>query len=73
MGYAFETKANAKFRFVTNQNSSEQTTLDGINATLPSATTICDGVSSLMAIGGNNPYFDGKAYRTVTDNVYNDD
>ena len=72
MAYTFETKANAKFRFVTNQNSSEQTTLDGINATLSSADTICDGVSSLMAIGNNTPYYDGKAYRTVTDNVYSE-
>lgn len=70
MSMYFEKEKIAKFQFLTNHNSSEKTTLDGINASLSSAEIICNGVDSLMAIGGNTPYYDGEAKRTVVENVY---
>lgn len=70
MSYTFETEKTAKFSFYTNQHSSDKTTLAGINPTLSSADSICAGVDSLMAIGGNTPYYDGKGTRTVTQIVY---
>lgn len=71
MAYTFERNRTSSFRFHTTRNSSEQTTLNGINATLESAQTICNGVSSLMAIGGNSPVFD-EGVRTVKDIVYDE-
>lgn len=73
MALQFEQKPNAKFKFMTNTDATDTTTLDGINASLSSATTICEGVSSLMAIGNNVPAFNGVATRTVTQNVYDDE
>lgn len=70
MAYVFERKPTASFKFKTNQHSSEQTTLQGINATVESAAMICNAVDSLMAIGGNTPYY-VEGTRTVND-VVND-
>lgn len=68
----FETDANAKMNFLVNSHSSDRITLDGINPTLRSADSICAGIDSLMAIGGNTPYYlDDKATRTVTERVFN--
>lgn len=71
MAYQFNRKVVSTFRFNTNAGSTEKTSLQGINASLSSADTICDGVSSLMAIGGNTPYYIG-AERTVKDSVDED-
>ena len=68
----FETDRLAKFAFVTDQDTpSKKMTLNGINATLGSADSICAGVTALLTIGGNTPYYDGEAKRTVTQVVYN--
>lgn len=71
MSYVFERKRTASFNFYTNELTGDKTTLQGINATLASAQTICDGVSSLMAIGANSPRFE-NGVRTVKDNVYDE-
>ena len=68
MAYQFNKDKTAKFKFRPMQTSSDTITLDGINASLPSADTICDGVSSLMAIGGNEPVYE-TAIRTSTETV----
>lgn len=61
MSYAFQRKPTAKMKFRTDVNSNDNTTLQGINSSLTSATTICDGINSLMAIGGNAPsYVNGE-------------
>lgn len=73
MGYEFSKKKTATFKFYTNRDASATTTFAGINATLTSAETICNGVNSLMAIGGNNPEYE-DAIRTAQETVwYNDD
>lgn len=68
MAYVFEKDKTAKFKFRPKQLSSDTLTLNGINASLPSASTICDGISSLMAIGGNAPVF-LQATRTTNETV----
>lgn len=68
MAYTFEKDKTAKFKFRPKQASSDTLTLNGINATLTSADTICDGISSLMAIGGNEPVF-LQATRTTNETV----
>lgn len=71
--YEFVKDATAKFKFRTHNESSDNFTLAGINATLASADSICAGVSKLMAIGGNTPVFGNTAVRTVNENVeYNE-
>lgn len=71
MAYQFAKKPTATFQFKTDTDSTDKTKLAGINSTLGSAATICDGVSSLMAIGGNtSTYID--AIRTATETVYED-
>lgn len=73
MAYQFNKKPTATFQFRnSDQTITEQTKLSGINATLGSAAIICDGVSSLMAIGGNNPYYQ-SAIRTAQETVYDDE
>lgn len=72
MAYQFNKKPTASFQFTTNADSSDKTKLAGINATIGSAATICDGVSSLMAIGGNSSVYT-NAIRTATETVYNDE
>lgn len=73
MAYVFQTDKTAQFKFRTNDaehgggaGAAQMTTLKGINATLASAESICAGVDSLMAIGGNVPYYTaGDSKRTV--------
>ena len=73
MAYQFNKKPTATFQFRTNPNTITDTTkLSGINATLGSAAIICDGVSSLMAIGGNSSAYI-NAVRTATETVYDDE
>lgn len=70
MAYQFDRERSASFKFK-NQNATS-ITLRGINPTIDSAAVICDGVSSLIAIGGlQGRYIDAE--RTVKDNVYNDE
>lgn len=69
MSYFFEIEPTAKMKFVANQGSSDTITLNGINASLSSADSICAGLDSLMAIGLNKPYYDDVATRTVTQTV----
>ncbi len=69
MAYQFNREPTARFKFRTDRDSTDTTTLAGINATLPSADSICAGVSALMAIGGNDPVFGAIAVRTVNENV----
>lgn len=64
----FNKDKTSKFKFRPLQTSDETLTLDGINASLDSADTICNGISSLMAIGGNNPVYI-SATRTSTETV----
>lgn len=71
MAYQFNKKPTASFQFTTNSDSTDKTRLAGINATIGSAATICDGVSSLMAIGGNSSVY-VDAVRTATETVYDD-
>lgn len=72
MAYSFVKDRTAKFSFIADVNTpSDSITLNGINATLASADSICAGIDSLMAIGGNEPYYSaGKAKRTVIENVH---
>ena len=72
MAYNFKKDATAKFKFRTNQLSDDTLTLNGINASLSSADTICDGISSLMAIGLNEPVYT-NAVRTATETVERSD
>lgn len=73
MAYAFQKDKISKFQFKPNANESTMT-IDGINSSVTSATTICDGVTSLMAIGSNQPYYDdGQSKRTVNEYVINND
>jgi len=71
MAYTFNKDKTAKFKFRPKEASSDTLTLNGVNASLSSADTICDGISSLMAIGGNTPVF-LKATRTGTETVARD-
>lgn len=72
MAYQFNKKPTASFQFTTNTDSTDKTKLAGINATLGSAAIICDGVSSIMAIGGNSSiYID--AVRSAIETVYDDE
>lgn len=69
MAYQFNKKPTASFQFRNSADSITDTTkFAGINATLGSAAIICDGVNSLMAIGGNSAYFIG-AKRTSEETV----
>lgn len=72
MAYQFNKKPTASFQFTTNADSLDKTKLAGINATIGSAAVICDGVSSLMAIGGNSSTYN-NAVRTATETVYDDE
>lgn len=72
MAYQFNKKPTASFQFTTNTDSTDKTKLAGINATLGSAAIICDGVTSLMAIGGNSSFYI-DAVRTATETVYDDE
>lgn len=73
MAYQFSKKPTATFQFRNStQTLTEQTKLAGINATLGSAAIICDGVNSLMAIGGNEPNYI-NAVRTASETVYDDE
>lgn len=73
MAYQFNKKPTATFQFTTDTtDAADKTKLAGINATLGSAAIICDGVSSLMAIGGNSSYYI-NAVRTATETVYDDE
>lgn len=72
MAYQFSKKPTATFQFLDSSLTiTDKTKLAGINATLGSAAVICDGVASLMAIGGNEPYFN-DAVRTAEETVYDD-
>lgn len=67
--YQFYKNPTASFNFVADQDeATKKITLNGINSTVTSADTICDGVASLMAIGGNRPYF-YDANRTAKETV----
>lgn len=69
MAYTFKRDKTAKFKFHPwAGTSTEYLTLNGINASLSSADTICDGISSLMAIGDYTPTFI-NATRTGTETV----
>ena len=68
MAYQFLKDPAAKVQFNTDVNSTNKTTLAGINASLSSADTICDGLASLMAIGGNSAYF-ADGIRTSTEQI----
>lgn len=77
MAYVFEHEKTAKFKFQTNDSehgggTAQKTTLAGINPTLASADSICAGVSALMAIGHNVPYYNQQGVRTVNQIVYAD-
>lgn len=73
MAYQFSRNKTATFRFHPYAGTStEYLNLTGVNASVTSADTICNGVSSLMAIGGNNPVYDG-AVRTSKETVTDDD
>lgn len=72
MAYQFNKKPTATFQFTTDTDTTDKTRLAGINATLGSAAIVCDGVSSLMAIGGNSSYYI-NAVRTATETVYDDE
>lgn len=69
MAYQFQRDKTAKFKFHPwSGTSTEYTTLTGINASLSSADTICDGVSSLMAVVLTTPVFT-NATRTSSETV----
>lgn len=72
MAYQFNKKPTASFQFTTNTDSTDKTKLAGINATLGSAAIICDGVSSIMAIGGNSSIYIA-AVRSAIETVYDDE
>lgn len=72
MAYVFETQKAAKFQFSANAGEN-QMSLAGINATVSSADTICDGIDSLMSIGSNQPVYATEAKRTVIQVVNNAD
>jgi len=69
MAYEFNQEKASKFQFKPNLGENTMT-INGINSSIASAATICDGVNSLMAIGSNTPYYDdGLARRTVNQYV----
>lgn len=67
MGYTFTTQDNATFKVPTSENS-KSNSLPGVNATITSADTICDGVASLMSIASLTGEFE-LAERTVKESV----
>lgn len=71
MAYQFTNEASASFK-VQEQESGKYTTLKGINANQASAQVICNGVASLLAIGGIFGVYE-NASRVVTENVYDDE
>jgi len=67
MAYTFNTQDSATFKVPPTEDSSTLS-LSGINATLTSADTICDGVASLMSVASLTGAFD-LAQRTVKEDV----
>ena len=67
MAYTFTTQDNATFKVPTSENG-KNNSLPGVNATITSADTICDGVASLMSIASLTGDFE-LAERTVKENV----
>lgn len=67
MAYVFNTQNNATFR--TPASEKEGTlSIPGVNATLTSADTICDGIASLMSVASLTGEF-ALAERTVKESV----
>ena len=67
MSYVFNTQDSATFKVPTSENN-KSTSLPGVNATITSADTICDGVASLMSIASLKGEFE-LAERTVKESV----
>lgn len=67
MAYEFNTQNQATFR-VPPREASSTLSISGINATITSADTICDGVASLMSVASLTGSFD-LAQRTVKEDV----
>lgn len=72
MAYQFTRDKTSKFKFRPQRTSDDTITLDGINANETNAQTICNGLNSLMAIGGNDPTYI-SAVRTSTETVDDED
>lgn len=70
MAYAFEKKFTATFDVPVDGAAAVQQSikLQGISASETSATTICNGIDSLFAIGGLTADFT-EGLRTVKENV----
>lgn len=71
MAYAFEKKYAATFDAEVEGAAQTIKTLkfQGISATETSATTICNGLDSLLAIGGLTANYLENGLRTVKENV----
>lgn len=70
MAYQFVNEDNASFK-VQPRGKSNYLTLRGINSQEQSATVICEGVASLLAIANITGVYE-NASRVVTEDVYDD-
>jgi len=70
MAYVFNTQDSATLKVPTSENN-KNASLPGVNATITSADTICDGVASLMSIASLTGEF-ALAERTVKESVDED-
>ena len=71
MAYQFEKEAGAKMKVMANAQSAlagKNLNFSGINSTVTSADTICDGMASLLAIASISGDF-SNAIRTVSEDV----
>lgn len=70
MAYVFETESAATLKFTKSENTERTMTLQGINATLPSADSIVAGIQTLLWITDQAAdYEPTDGVRTVKQNV----
>ena len=67
MALIFEEQDKASFKVTTLEDGAD-VTINGVNSTVASAQTICDGVASLLACASLTGIYDG-AIRTVKQDV----
>ncbi len=70
MALVFEEQDKATFKLTTQEDGAD-VTISGVNSTLASAQTICDGVASLLACASLTGIYD-TGVRTVKQDVNNE-
>lgn len=67
MAYEFSNQASSSFKYQ-QEGDAKFNTIKGINSNETSAQTICNGIASLLAIGGITGVYE-NASRVVTEDV----